>query len=479
MRGAKTAVVAACAVSLCGPAGALAGRAEIEVRSYVDRGGETVFTAELDYLAARGEANRLVLRFSDGDVLVSDEVGVTPGRGCTRVNADSARCSGPAADPRAPQPSSARVRLRDGADRAELRGIVDAGASLDGGPGADDLIAHPEAGALFRGGAGRDVMTGGDGTDVFDEGRGANGSDTLRGGGGEDEVDYGSRRAPVRADLAGDRDDGGRGERDRISADSENLIGGHAADRLAGNAAPNLITGGPGADLLIGGAGEDWLSAETGQTSGSDKPSADRLRGGPGADALYGSSGPNRIQGGRGTDTVFAGPGNDRVGLRDRDPDRVECDRGRDVALLDRFDTYGDDFRPERCERVRRLGPATAIAVGGSYPGDEVAGVTARGAELELECPPDGPNVCRGRAIMLFRDGSQAAFGGFGIERKRIVTVYIPLRPGAAERIRAGTSTDAENVLHGLPAKLVLRARDARGEISEDRRARELIWLGR
>ena len=49
-------MVAACGVSLCAPAGALAGRAEIEVRSYEDRGGETVFTAELDYLAARGEA---------------------------------------------------------------------------------------------------------------------------------------------------------------------------------------------------------------------------------------------------------------------------------------------------------------------------------------------------------------------------------------------------------------------------------------
>ena len=322
-------------------------------------------------------------------------------------------------------------------------------------------------------------MTGGRYEDLFDEGRGANGSDTMRGGRGEDDVDYGGRRAPVRADLEGDRDDGGRGERDRISADTENLTGGRGADRLAGDAGPNLITGGPGADLLIGGGGEDWLSAEVGQTAGSRKPSADELRGGPGPDALYGSGGPNRIKAGRGSDTVFAGPGDDRVALRDRDSDRVECDRGRDLVLLDRQDTYGDDFRPDRCERVLRLGPATAIAIGVSYPGDEIAGVTRRGAEVGLECPPDAPKVCRGRAILLFGDGSQAAFGGFAIRRKRSATVYVPLRPGAAERIRVGTTTDSENQLGGLRGRLVLRARDARGRVFESRSRRELVWLGR
>jgi hypothetical protein len=96
-----------------------------------------------------------------------------------------------------------------------------------------------------------------------------------------------------------------------------------------------------------------------------------------------------------------------------------------------------------------------------------------------LECPPDAPKVCRGRALLLFGDGSQAAFGGFAIKRKRSATVSVALRPGAAERIRAGTTTDSENQLRGVRGRLVLRARDAHGQVFESRNRRELIWLGR
>ena len=128
-------LVGACGLLLSTPAGALAGRADIDVDSYVDRGGETVFTAELQYVATPGEANRLHLTFVDEGVIVSDAAGVTAGRGCIRIDADSSRCSGPAADPRAPEPDSARVRLGDAADRVEVGGSVAAGATLAGGRG--------------------------------------------------------------------------------------------------------------------------------------------------------------------------------------------------------------------------------------------------------------------------------------------------------------------------------------------------------
>lgn len=146
------------------------------------------------------------------------------------------------------------VGLGDRADVGVVSGDFPAGAPsevrLDGGPGSDRLRSSADSTA-FIGGSGNDRMTGGPGIDLFFEGRRRSGADTMRGGSnplvfpaGGDRVDYSGRRRRIVADLAGDRDDGSRGERDRIGADVESLRAGGGSDRLTGSAAANVLEGG-------------------------------------------------------------------------------------------------------------------------------------------------------------------------------------------------------------------------------------------
>ena len=92
------------------------------------------------------------------------------------------------------------------------------------------------------------IMVGGPGVDTFIEGRGY-GSDTFSGAGQPlfsdgDRVAYGRRTRGIVADLAGDRDDGERGERDGIGADVEAILDGRGSDRLTGNGEANGLSGG-------------------------------------------------------------------------------------------------------------------------------------------------------------------------------------------------------------------------------------------
>ena len=55
------------------------------------------------------------------------------------------------------------------------------------------------------------------------------------------------------------RNDGERGERDRIGTDVERVLTGAGADVLSGNGSANQFVGGAGPDLVSGGGGDDYL----------------------------------------------------------------------------------------------------------------------------------------------------------------------------------------------------------------------------
>jgi Ca2+-binding RTX toxin-like protein len=387
-------------VLLAAAAPAQAGTARLETTTD-PRAGTTV---DLVYAAATGEANRVTVS-GEGDasgttaLLVRDLAGVVPGPGCTRPDpADAAhvRCLVP---PGATA-ESFQATLEDGDDTLVLLATAVAlVGNVNGGVGNDRIVSS----GTMHGGAGNDSLRGGDIGDHFDEGDGGNGSDTIIGGGGVDHLSYQGRLRSVTVDLQGDRDDGERGERDRVAGDVEALTGGRGEDRLTGNRRDNELSGRQGADVLIGGRGDDGVYAHDivrprGRT-------ADRLSGGPGEDNLLGSNGANRLNGGRGRDRFTAGRGADVILMADRNLDEGTCGGGFDRARLD-----GLDFVTGGCERTDR--PTAAAAV----PLRTTRFSAGRGEQLaaSVGCPSDGPPICRGR-VMVFALGRQLSDRAFRI----------------------------------------------------------------
>ncbi len=369
---------------------------------------------------------------------ISDPACVTPGAGCSLpdpARREVGRCS-----LRAATAADLRVSLGDRNDTADVSGELPSDNSayvggdvvIAGGPGRDVLSAGSASGVLsggpgsdrlragtdpveFRGGTGNDRMLGDPSADRFDEGRFRNGRDLMLGGRGDDLVDYGARRGSVRADLRGDPDDGGRGERDLVGADVEELAGGAAADRLVGNSRPNRLSGGRGRDHLVGRGGADLLHG--GQAG-------DRLAGGSGQDLLNGSGGGDRIHAGPGRDQVFAGPGPDRIVLRDGGLDEVECGSGRDRLSLDGLDWFSNPSGG-RCERVRRSRPPAAVYLGHR----EVDVHASESLAIPLiACPGDFPGRCRGRVQVLV-EGREVGSADFSVGRSRFEHLRVPLDP--------------------------------------------------
>jgi len=150
------------------------------------------------------------------------------------------------------------------------------------------------------------------------------------------------------------------------------VVGGNGQDTLAGSAGSYsqahgwtgglALLGGPGADHLTGGRGEDWLS------------------GGPGPDKLDPRDGSDRIEG---------GAGNDRVRTLDGASDNVDCQAGRDGALLDGIDLS------QRCERRKLDGPARAVATSAFADNDDAE--SSDHLEIYVACPIDAKRGCRSR----------------------------------------------------------------------------------
>jgi hypothetical protein len=240
--------------------------------------------------------------------------------------------------------NSVRIRLGDGDDTAVMEGQAEH-VELAGGSGDDSLRGGDVFTFRIRlaGGAGNDRMWATGYEVVFDEGRRPNGSDSMTGPRTSEQlpsawVDYGARRRSIHADLAGDRDDGERGERDRIAGGIDSIRGGWGDDRLVG---------GPGDDALVA----TILSRRRTLPGALVLPgrTADRVSGGGGIDFLEGSAGPNLLVGGGGADVIWAMGGSDLVRAADGDVDEVHCGDGRDGIREDRI-----DFR-RQCERTTSM----------------------------------------------------------------------------------------------------------------------------
>jgi Ca2+-binding RTX toxin-like protein len=351
-------------------------------------------------------------------------------------------------------------RLGDRSDGATFSTNTYLGSYLMGGPG-NDRLAGGRGNDVFAGGTGDDVMSGAGGSDVFDEDTAANGSDEMYGGRGSDHgllrgrdrVDYGARRHSVRADLSGDRDDGERGERDRIAADVEVLGGGRGDDHLTGNAGGNQLAGRAGTDALFGAGGSDRLFAGGAATPAAI--TADSLDGGPGSDELIGSDGPNLMTGGPDADAIHPGKGRDTVRAHDGAVDVVECGRGDDIVRNDPFEFLLGCERSDAYSSASPVPFAIQVADNGTT------------VSLSLACRENHPASCTGTAQLEFAGeaiGPEVAFSGPNRYRFGWVTeADRPLPPGAERsddlvvRVRSQDSAGAPTN-DAFPASMLLSA---------------------
>jgi Ca2+-binding RTX toxin-like protein len=262
-------IVAAAAVLLtagllagCGPAH---GTVKVENRSAPGSGN----VAHLVFTAAPGKDNDVFVEPFGADLLIHDEAdNITPGPGCTALDANTARCTGVQA---------MTMNLGDGNDVASNNTSV-ASRSLSSVPG-------------IQGGPGDDVLNGGTSVDrlVGDEGddtlNGLGESDdlvegwtqaaidevdvdTFNGGPGVDSAFYAFPNSAaaqgVTVSLDDVANDGQPGEGDNVKADVENVAGGAGHDTLRGDADGNFLGGGAGNDVLTGFEGNDSLQGGSG-----------------------------------------------------------------------------------------------------------------------------------------------------------------------------------------------------------------------
>ncbi|MFL5867967.1 MAG: hypothetical protein ACJ766_12795 [Thermoleophilaceae bacterium] len=218
-----TVLALSCGIFALGPASALAAR----VKVHSDRYG----LEQLYYVAARGEANHVVVSQPDVDVVdVSDRgAPVRAGGRCKSISRHRARCR--------EFIDEIHVATRDRADTVRV-GRGDPAVIVNSGSGNDRV----------RGGRGFDQIDGGAGRDLLDGGRGA----------GFDTVVYSSHRRAVTVQLGDHRTDGAPGEGD-VLLHFENVRGGRGSDVLVGDGRPNTIEGGPGRDWMDGRGDSDEL----------------------------------------------------------------------------------------------------------------------------------------------------------------------------------------------------------------------------
>jgi hypothetical protein len=212
-----------------------------------------------------------------------------------------------------------------------------------GGDGNDRLTGGPLADTL-DGGAGNDDLDGRDGADRLsgaagdDFLQGALGTDVIGGGPGIDTAYFGPGRASITVTLDGVANDGAQGETDNVLNDVEDVTANADGD--------GLVT----------------------------------LRGDDAGNVLDVDNGVGRIEGGAGSDTLYGGPLDDVIDARDGYPDRIYCNGGNDIALVDTLDTVS-----ESCENV----PVTVVAGGADDRPPAVAWATpASGARFRGDAAP-------------------------------------------------------------------------------------------
>lgn len=347
-------------------------------------------TTDLEYKAAAGHQNNLVITVSGGTVTIDDSAKLKPGAGCravpghttvvtcalanpdlmvvtlgdnndTLVNKSNLRLSaygGAGNDTLTGGARSERLFGGAGNDRVTGNGgsdwvagdsghdLVDAGPGTDqvrGGTGNDTLLGRAGSDTLL-GGAGRDVIwAGADADQLDDSAPGTTSADVFHGGTGRDLLSYSGRTKPVSADADGRRgDDGERGEGDTVGTDIETLLGGFGADTLRGTPGADFLLGSLGNDSIAGGGGDDRIEGGSGW---------DVLRGDAGNDHVVGGSGADRIFGGNGDDTLYGYLPPDLPVEPDADTLGGDIDGGPNATALGDLCLPGAGFAAISCER--------------------------------------------------------------------------------------------------------------------------------
>ena|GEM_PF-1950160 len=353
------------------------------------------------YEAGTGFANHLTI------TVAADHVTFTDHAETIDDNTSSVCSGGGTSTMVCPVPTAVVVRLYDLNDDLSITGLplpAGAVAAIDGGAGADTLIAGPEDDSFVAAdGDGDDVMDAGAGTDTIFAGSltqpvhltlgaaatsgngvpGENdtlagienaydtlGSDVITGGaeqnrvevtGGADVVSTGGGNDTISGnntvgDTGANTLDGGPGD-DTISWSSlpgETVHGGPGDDELTavldrggpaivfGDDGDDAITGSGSGDLIVGGNGSDIVSGLGGN---------DVIDGGAGSDQLDGDLGADTIAGGAGIDSISGGAGPDVIRATDNERDQVLCGGGEDAADGDLIDSLAAD-----CETVSGTG---------------------------------------------------------------------------------------------------------------------------
>ena len=211
-------------------------------------------------------------------------------------------------------------------------------ANVVRGSAAGGRITGTVRGDRIFGGTGNDIVDGLAGDDCIDlgpgtdTGQGGLGNDLILGGLGEDRMSGSSGNDGLRGGSSPDRINGGFG--------NDRLHGQAGGDRIAGSRGRDRVNGGSSNDVISSGSSNDRAAGDQGN---------DRINGNSGNDALFGNSGNDRITGSTGADRISGGGGNDRINSRDGRRDRLDCGRGRDRLIADRFDRVA-----RNCERVSR-----------------------------------------------------------------------------------------------------------------------------
>ena len=250
------------------------------------------------------------------------------------------------------------------------------------GDAGDDTLMASTSRAVLHGGPGDDVLEGDDRADQLfgDEGNDSlapdAGNDRVSGGPGHDVVDYtriiefgssASHTTAVTVNLAKGVASGKRFGTDHIARDVEGAYTGDGNDRLTGNARRNVFYGGYGDRTVVDGrGGRDLLTFDSENIDGSccnwvrldlrsgmgyaDSPYGGRTRlrvrnvedvqGSGEDDVLRGDDGPNRLIGGtfdRGSfgdgDDLLVGRGGDDVLIGSGDDDDLRGGGGADRLL--------------------------------------------------------------------------------------------------------------------------------------------------
>ncbi|MFC4903793.1 calcium-binding protein [Kocuria oceani] len=258
----------------------------------------------LEVRAGAATANRITLElisvgFAQLRYQVTDTGGtVVPGPGCSKVNANVARCTVGGV-------KSIQIRTFDGNDRIAIKGKI--GTWVSAGEGNDYLDLS----------SGNDVAYGGPGDDQF---YGWSGKDRMYGDAGNDTM-YGHKDADTMYGADGtDRMYGGDG--------ADTIHGQASLDWLYGENGNDTMYGAQGPDRMYGGAGKDRMLGETGHdvmTGGSDN---DKVNGGNDNDIVTGDVGDDELAGGGGDDTLN---GRDNRAANDE----LWGESGKDSCLID------------------------------------------------------------------------------------------------------------------------------------------------